>query len=171
MVDYHSFLGVFFLEIISVGLFLFAGYRTLNLYGAKRAALLGLPVVAALVLSSVSFQQGDSAEELCLPMLAWSLFTLLQWLRKGAPGRMATGQLLFNGFLGGCVLWVKFTMLGFYAPWLIGIMESHHHNSEEFPVLSTTEQAIAVSGGYDGQNSAVTDVQPVDPVCVQGWAV
>ena len=125
MVDYHSFLGVFFLEIISVGLFLFAGYRTLDLYGAKRAALLGLPVVAALVLSSVSFQQGDSAEELCLPMLAWSLFTLLQWLRKGAPGRMATGQLLFNGFLGGCVLWVKFTMLGFYAPWLIGIMMYH----------------------------------------------
>lgn len=125
MLDYHSFFGVFLLEILSVGLFLFAGYRTLELYGARRAALLGLPLVAALVLSSVSFQQGDSAEELCLPLLSGSLFFLLRWLRNTAPDRMSAKLLILNGFMGGCVLWVKFTLLGFYAPWLLGLMIYH----------------------------------------------
>lgn len=124
-VEYSSFLGVFFLEILAVGLFLLAAYKTLQLYGAERTSLFWLTLVLALVLSSTSFQQGDSAEELCLPLLAWSLYGLLQWLRQSAPNRMPAGKLLLHGFLCGCVLWIKFTMLGFYVAWILGIMIYH----------------------------------------------
>jgi len=120
LVEDGGFAGVFLLEVLCVGLFLTACYQILSLYGAGRTAFLWQPVIAALVLTSVSFQQGDSAEELCLPMLAWSLYGLLRWLRTRAPRRMETRELLLHGLLCGCVLWVKFTMLGFYAAWIVG---------------------------------------------------
>lgn len=122
LVDSASFLGVLIMEILSMGLFLMAACKLLSLYGAKRSALLALPLIGALVISSFSFQQGDSAEELCMPMLAWSLYGMMRWLRLDAPRRMAAKDLALHGFLCGCVLWVKFTMLGFYAPWLLGMM-------------------------------------------------
>jgi hypothetical protein len=125
LVQSGGFLGVFFLEILCAGLFLTAAYQTLALYGAKRAALLWVPVIAALVYASFSFREGDSAEELCLPMLAWSLYGMLAWLRRETPGRMAAGKLALNGLLCGCVLWVKFTLLGFYVPWIVGMMLWH----------------------------------------------
>ena len=120
-----GFLGVFGMEILAVALFLLAAYKLLMLYGVERSAWVALPLIAALVCSSFSFQQGDSAEELCMPMLAWSLYGLLRWLRQKAPRRMGTRELLLHGVLCGCVLWVKFTMLGFYIPWVLGMMLLH----------------------------------------------
>lgn len=137
LVSYADFTGVFFMEIIAVSLFLLAAYRIWTLYGAQKTALLWLPVLAALVLSSVSFQQGDSAEELCMPMIAWSLYAILQWLRQHAPGRMSTGRLLLHGFLCGCVLWIKFTMLGFYAAWILGLMIYHMIKSDRKAAFSS----------------------------------
>ncbi|MDD3214129.1 MAG: hypothetical protein PHY64_10665, partial [Eubacteriales bacterium] len=125
LISYTDFTGEFIMEILSVGMFLLAAYRIMKLYTANNPALFWLPVLAAVVLSSLSFQQGDSAEELCMPMLAWSLYGVLQWARQNAPVRMSTGKLLLHGFLCGCVLWIKFTMLGFYAAWILGLMIYH----------------------------------------------
>lgn len=125
LVDARGFLGVWMMETLAVALFLMAAYKLLVLYGAGGAARFALPLIALAVLASFSFQQGDSAEELCLPMLGWSLYGLLTWLRQGAPARMAAQTLLLHGVLGGCVLWMKFTLLGFYAPWLLGILLTH----------------------------------------------
>lgn len=118
LIDAGSFLGVFMLEVLAVSLYLLAGYALLTLYGAGRTALYALPLLALAMASSQSFQMGDSAEELCMPMLAWSLYSLLRWYRLQAPARMGSGWLLANGALMACVLWVKFTMLGMYLPWL-----------------------------------------------------
>ena len=125
VLDSSSFLGVFVMEVIAFAAFLAACYKLLTLYGVKRAAYLALPVIGALVLSSFSFQQGDSAEELCLSLFAWSLYGLLKWLKRDAPARMAAKQLVLQGALFGCVLWMKFTMLGFYVPLLAGLLVYH----------------------------------------------
>ena len=130
LLDRTSFLGVFALEVLAGGLFLFAARKLMALYDASRASLWVIPLLGAAVYSSFSFQQGDSAEELCLPMLLWSMLTLLRWLRFDAPARMLRKTLFLNGFLGGCVLWIKFTMLGFYAPWLIGMIVYHLHRRD-----------------------------------------
>lgn len=125
LIDNTSFLGVFLMEILAGGLFLMAAYKLLTLYGVKRSAPVVLPLIAAVVYASFSFQQGDSAEELCMPMLLWSLYGLLRWLRLEAPHRMNPRLLMLNGVLCGCVLWIKFTMLGLYVPWMLGIMLYH----------------------------------------------
>ncbi len=123
--DPADFTAVFVLEVLAGALYLLAAWRLLRLYGAARAALVALPVLAALVYASFSFQQGDSAEELCLPMLAWPLFWLLDWRRTRAPRRMESTRLLMGGVLFGCVLWIKFTMIGLFAPWILGLFIFH----------------------------------------------
>lgn len=110
-----SFTGVYILEVLCAAWFLTLAYKLLALYGAGRAAFLALPFTALFIYTSLSFQQGDSAEELCLPLLAFSLYDLLRHLKTEYPRRMTTGRLLLNGFLLGCVCWVKFTMAGLHA--------------------------------------------------------
>ncbi|MEA5013589.1 MAG: hypothetical protein VB099_03410 [Candidatus Limiplasma sp.] len=114
-----SFLGVWLLEILCLTAFLVSLYQHLRLYGAGRAALLALPLAAALVTSSYAFQQGDSAEEFCLPLLSFSLLWLLRYLKEQAPGPMPAKTALACGVLCGCVLWMKFTMLGLHLAWIV----------------------------------------------------
>lgn len=164
LIDPSSFLGVFVLEILSVALFLLASYHLLSLYGARRAALLALPFIGALMASSFSFQMGDSAEELCMPLLAWSLYSLLRWRREQAPARMGRGWLLLNGFMMGCVLWVKFTMLGFYVPWGIMLLAYHARQGQWHRALSSVgwiETGVFFATVpwliYFGANGAIAD--------------
>ncbi len=114
-----SFLGVFWMEILCAALFLLSVWKMLDLYGASRGGMLVLPVLAMLIYSSVSLQQGDSAEELCLPMLSWSLYALLSYCRAEPQKPMPARTLMLHGMLCGCVLWVKFTMLGLHAAWIL----------------------------------------------------
>ena len=125
LVDGAGFTGVFMLEVLAAALFLLAAYRLLALYGVGRSALFALPVIAALTYSSFSFQQGDSAEELCLPLLAWAVYLLLAWWRERAPRRIGAGRLVLGGVLFGCVLWIKFTLIGLFAPWILGLICWH----------------------------------------------
>lgn len=125
LVDGAGFTGVFMMEVLAAALFLLAAYRLLAICGAGRTALFALPVIAALTYSSFSFQQGDSAEELCLPLLAWAMYLLLAWRRGRAPRRMGAGGLVLGGALFGCVLWIKFTLTGLFAPWILGLMLYH----------------------------------------------
>jgi len=148
MIDSTSFSGVFLMEALAGGLFLLAAYRLLTLYGAKRSALVVLPLIAMVIYTSFSFQQGDSAEELCMPMLLWSLYELLRWLRLEAPLRMKPRLLVLNGILCGCVLWVKFTMLGFFVPWMLGILLYHfvkHESKASFAALGWFLGGIAIA--------------------------
>lgn len=113
-----SFVGVFVLEILAVGLFLYASYKIICLYCKEDAGFLLLPVLAAVTLSSKSFYWGGSAEEFCLPLLSFSLFYSIRYFKeqfKEAPGLK---MLLVNGIFAGIVMQVKYTMLGFYFAWM-----------------------------------------------------
>ena len=162
LIDSTSFLGVFALEILAVGLFLWSVYKLLSLYGVRGSAWILLPAAGAVILSSLSFQQGGSAEELCLPILAWSLYAILRWRRSQAPGRMSAGQLIFHGILCGGVLWIKFTMLGFYGVWIGGLFFYHlfrREVREAFACIGWFLLGIAIATApwalYFGLNGAV----------------
>ena len=164
LIDSASFLGIFLLEILAVGLFLWSVYKVLSMYGVKGSAWILPPVAGAVILSSLSFQQGGSAEELCLPMLAWSLYALLRWRRMRAPGRMSAKQLIFHGILCGSVLWIKFTMLGFYGVWIGGLFFYHLFRGEireAFTSIGWFLLGIAIATVpwvvYFGVNGAIGD--------------
>lgn len=114
LVSTKSFIGVYFLEILTNALFLLIAYRLITLYADHRLALCALPVMAVMLYTSISFQMGDSAEELTLPMVLWPLYQLFVSLRT-KEGRTTRSQLMVAGFLLGCVFWLKFTLVGLPA--------------------------------------------------------
>ena len=121
--SHDTFAGVFLLELVAVGLFLYFGYRTLCLYLREKTALLCVPVLAAVMLSSKSFYWGGAAEEFMLPLFGFSLLSSLRYFKEEYPkgkdeGKPGLPMLFLNGILAGVVMLVKYTMLGFYFAWM-----------------------------------------------------
>ncbi len=116
LVSYKSLLGIWILEIVTCFFFLFFSWRILKMcFGGK--ALPMIPVMMLAVFTSLSFEQGDSAEELCLPLLAYGLWTGYKSLRKEVLPKRSEWILI--GVTSGCVLWMKYSMLGFYLGWFL----------------------------------------------------
>ena len=115
LADRTGFTGVFALEVISFALFLALGVRTAAaLCGrALHPAWAALP--AAAVAAGRAFFHGGSAEEFLLPFLAAALYGGLRALCAGR--RMPLPAVAMQGFLAGCALWLKYTVLGFYLAW------------------------------------------------------
>lgn len=114
LISFDSFLGVWLMEILFFAAFLVIAQRLIALYAGDRAALLVMPLLGLMLLCSISFQMGDSAEELALPMMLYPVYRLMYALRKDG-GRTTRWQLGVTGFLLGCVFWLKFTLVGIPA--------------------------------------------------------
>ncbi len=119
--SHKSFLGIYVLEIVSWTVFLAGAYRTMALY-VKNPGLWQLPVFCALIVTSPSFCHGDSAEELVLPLLMWGLYFILKYLKQSDLEPMRYRMVFFHGLLAGCILCVKFTLLGLYLAWTLVAM-------------------------------------------------
>lgn len=111
-----SFFGVFLLEVASMTVWFVYLYKIARLYADPRPASLAALAAGVFTVAANCFLRGDNAEEFCLPMLTAGLYHLLLFTRRD-DGRMAPGLLFLNGFLAGCVLWIKYTMLGFWIAW------------------------------------------------------
>ena len=73
----NSFTGVYILEVLAFGAFLKSIISILRHFHIGLPCLLAV-ILGALILSSPAFGLGDSAEELCLPFILWSLYYLLK---------------------------------------------------------------------------------------------
>ena len=112
-VQRDGFLGVFVLEVLAAAVFLWFCRKILLLYQAGALSWAVLPLILAVCFSSSSFQMGDSAEELCLPLFAASLYTGLRVLRK--KELLGFGEAVVQGLVCGAVFWIKFNLCGFWA--------------------------------------------------------
>ncbi len=115
LVSETTFLGVYFLEILACAIFLFYSFKIVKLYYNSASVLL-IPVLATIVYSAPCFCHGDSAEELCLPIFAFAIYIGLKSIcRKEVPTNL---ECLAIGLTSACVLWIKFSLLGFYIGWI-----------------------------------------------------
>lgn len=110
--NYH---GIWAIEVVLMAGALYCFYRIARLY-APQISVGWTAVAAAVICMSRSFRYGDSAEELCLLPMAWSLYALLKSWRAGVP--LTGRQYLLHGALAGCILWIKFNLLGFHLVWM-----------------------------------------------------
>lgn len=111
-----TFFGVYLLEVLAGALFLFFAYKTVRLH-ARRGILFWLPWLGALIYTSNSFCHGDSAEELCMPILMACIYISERSFRRGKT--LSFWNWFVAGVLGGCVLWIKFNILGFFLGWAL----------------------------------------------------
>ena len=108
-----SFIGVFLLEVISLAAALYAGWRTVCLYGKGRLTLLSIPLTAMAASCCTAFTQGGSAEEFCLPALTLGVYLALA-LMCGQIAHPKAAQTLFGAAAGGVFL-IKYTDCGLFV--------------------------------------------------------
>ena len=121
LISSDSFLGVYILEILSGTVFLYYASRIISLYSKDHVtdwAVLAL--FATIVFSSSAFYCGGSTEEFSLPLLTYALYIGLRSIKTGEQIR--SGQWIVIGISVGLILWSKYTLLGFYAGWMLYFM-------------------------------------------------
>ena len=116
LLDHTGFIGVFVLEICGFSVFLGLGLCTAELLRGKPLHPVWCLVPAAAVAACRAFSHGGSAEELLLPFLAAALYGLVKCLT--ANRQMPLRTVALQGFLCGCALLLKYTVLGFYLAWV-----------------------------------------------------
>ena len=120
LIAYPSFFGVYLLETLSMAFFLFFACKALLIYLPFRLILPALPILAFSVAASLSFTHGDSAEELMLPFLAYSLYKMLQWseeMDQSLPAQIW----IFQGVVTAVIFWTKYTILGFHLGFCLAL--------------------------------------------------
>lgn len=119
LISNRSFLGVFLFEVFSFTVFLFYCYRIFSLFIQPKASLIYLPIIAVFILNLISFCEGDSAEEFCLPLLTISLYFLLEYFTGSKM--ISNRSFIWNGLIAGCVMWIKYSLLGFWVGWIFSV--------------------------------------------------
>ncbi len=111
IISHNSFLGIYLAEVISCFFYLYYSYKTIKLFRQDKTFMAAVIPMAAFVYTSLSFCSGDSAEEWCLPMLSFMVYTAIERVKNNKLLNMK--QMVLCGICAGLILWIKFTMLGF----------------------------------------------------------
>ncbi len=113
LISRDSFWGVFLLETVTFGLFLYFSGCIAALYLGKGGRVYGIIAILALVIPiSKAFAHGGSCELTSLYLLSYGLYSVLRALQKKRALRF--GEAFLNGIFAAFALYIKFTMLGFY---------------------------------------------------------
>ena len=127
LIHYKSFIGVFFLETLSFSVFLYYTYKIITLFFNKEKAYLILPFFTFCIITLNSFSHGGSAEEFSLPFFQISLYYLISYLKTDEM-LISKKTVFITGVLAGCIMWIKYTLLGFWFGWMlcIFVVECHY---------------------------------------------
>ena len=162
LISDDSFFGVYLLEAAAAFCFLYCSFQMLRLLICDKQTLIAIPILAAVVYTSPAFCHGDSAEELCLPILA---YTLLVSFRAFSGDRdISPREYLLVGIGAGLVFWTKYTMVGFYLGWYL-VPAFLYVQKKQWRKLWTSVWSVAAGVGiatvpfviYFGLNHAIRD--------------
>lgn len=160
-----SFIGVWMIEVLCAFLFLSFCWQFLEKQ-VHEHALFWIPVISAVTYSSLFFCHGDSAEEMVLPVLAYVLFNGMNHIRE--KSQTENREFLLMGFLGGIVLWIKYTLLGIFPAWGICAvipMLARKDFRSFFKALLYVLAGVGIASVpvliYFGLNHAITDLWQV----------
>ncbi len=160
-----SYWGVFLLEVVTFGMFLYFSGRLAQLYFASsKVVYFMMAILAAAVVTSWSFTHGGSVEQHSLFMLVYGMYSVLRALKEQRP--LTFGEAFINGIFAGIILWVKYTTLGFYLGLAIFVLIWYLTDEAlRGKLLATIGQFLlgiaAVTGvvlAYFAVNGAVSDL-------------
>lgn len=121
LISHTTFRGVFLMELILATVFLYYAKKSIELYVTSGIVYAVLPVLAAVVYSSVSFYWGGSAEEIELPFFGIGLYLLLKHYKEKETF-FQKKDIFISGLCAGVILLIKFNSLGFFAAWMLAVV-------------------------------------------------
>lgn len=116
LISSDSFLGIWIIEILICFFFLLIQFRILTVRTGRKPFVL-IPVIALLTYISPAFVKGDSAEEMVMPLLSYAVYVGVRSVDRKKIPDVLEGFLI--GVTSACVLWIKYSMLGFYIGWFL----------------------------------------------------
>lgn len=140
LISYRSFFGVYLVEIVAAWAFLLISYKSITLFSDSKYRLLLIVILSVLTYTSPCFLNGDSAEELCLPFIAYALYVGFKTIKTGQP--ITRTQALTIGITAASVLWIKFSFTGFYIGWIGYLLYFYFKNKWGKKILTTFSYAI-----------------------------
>lgn len=111
LISNTSFIGIFILEVISWTISLYYIDKIISLYLDKKWSFVIIPLFMMFVCTSRAFTHGGSAEEFCLVFLSITLYYFLSFFKTS---NISYKRLFLSGLCAGCVLLIKYTILGFW---------------------------------------------------------
>ena len=117
-----SFIGVWIIECISASVYAVFTWKTAKLFiDTPRYALTVMPLFLATIYTTGMFNFGGNAEELCFPLLTVALYICLRSLiiNNALPGNK---DAVLSGVITAVLFWVKYTLLGFMAAFILIIL-------------------------------------------------
>ena len=125
IISYDSFLGVWVLEVIFFAVFLNFAAKTILLFiDDNKAVIIVLPILSMILLTDKTFSFGDSAEEFVLPLYMAFIYHSIKYF-KGEQERYSFKRAIIDGGLIGCVFWIKFNLIAFFAGYIICILANY----------------------------------------------
>ncbi len=161
----ESYIGVYLLEVVTYGLFLYFSGLIAQLYlGKTRIVYLLISIIAALLPMSWSFTHGGSVEQHSLFMIAYALYSFLSAMHEKRA--LSIKEAILNGVFAGMMLWIKYTMLGFYLGLalfvLVWYLTTHQSWKQLFLTIGQFLLGIAAVSTvvflYFAINGALTDL-------------
>ena len=111
LISYKSFIGVFFFEVISFGIFLYYAYKIFSMFFDEKKSIILLPLLAVLITASYSFTHGGSSEEFCFPYLCINLYYFIRHFKEK---EINNKEIIILGIMTSIVLNIKYTLLGLF---------------------------------------------------------
>lgn len=109
----NSYFGVYLLEVLTYGLFLYYSGKIAGLYLREALTVwLLVTIEGGLIVISRAFAHGASVEEMCLFLSAYGLYVALHAMKKERA--LSFREACVCGVFAGILLWIKYTMLGLY---------------------------------------------------------
>ncbi len=118
LISNTSFTGVYIFEALSLTVTLFYVYRLAQLCLEKIPSLLVSVATGIAITNTFCFYVGDSAEEFCLPGLAAAIYYIVKFFRDPDKTDFKWYTYLFCGFLAGCIVMIKYSVIGIWFAWM-----------------------------------------------------
>ena len=132
LISHKTFHGVFILEVISLTIFLYYTHKIFTMYFDKKYSLFLLPSLAMIITVSIFFAHGGSCEEFCLPFFAVSTYYYIKHFIKK---ELTKKEILINGLIAGCILMMKYTLLGFWIAFCLFVCINYLRKKEIKKIL------------------------------------
>ena len=122
LVPGKSFTGVWILECVMASVFAIYSWRSVKLFIKPSTVSIGfVPLFLSVIYTMHIFNFGDSAEELCFPLLCIVLFYALKAI-KTENNLPELKESFISGIISGILFWTKYTFTAFIAAYCLLII-------------------------------------------------
>jgi hypothetical protein len=126
LISRRTFYGVYVMEVVTLAFFLYYAGKSIALFSRRTLALVMVPILGAITVNTAAFGFGGSVEEFSLPLVAFSLYTMLRMQTGDAARVLANARPVVTGICAGCVLCIKYSLTGFWFAWALVLLDAHN---------------------------------------------